>query len=103
MKILHPGIVQGKAQHKGSQIIIAQHENIVGRMLLQLFLRLHNLYRISGRLCHLTETQRNVIAELMRFFVFYILGEDTQLFCIRFLPAKLCVAHFHRCLQYIFL
>ena len=97
-KIGHPAIGQSEAENKSAGIIVPKHKDVIGNGLLKLFRDRDDLYGISGRFRHLTESKNDIISELVRLFIFDILSQNTQLF-VCLLSAQFCVAHSNGSLQ----
>ena len=98
-EIPHPGITEGKAHHKGTQIVILQHKDFVGGMLLELLCHRNDIYLKAFRLCQLAESEKDIVGKVMLFLIFHIFDDDTKLPGFCFLAAKLCIAHFHSRVQ----
>ena len=56
---------------------VPEHKDIVGSAFLKFFRGGDDFHGISGRLCGLAETKNDIMAELVRFFVVDVCGEDT--------------------------
>ena len=65
----------------------------------------HNVYFKTGGLCHLTESDQDVIGKLVGFFILNIifLDNDAELPLCIFIAPELCVAQFHSSFKNLFL
>ncbi len=93
LKILHPRVGEGEAEHECPDIIILEHKDVVGRLFLYAVVHRDDVDHIARRFRHLAKADDEIVAELVRLLVFHIFYDDAELLCITFLPAKSLVAH----------
>ena len=80
LKILHPRVVQGEADGKRSQIAVLEHENIVSRAALCLYVYRDDIHFEPGGLCHLPESHDDIMTEVMGLLILDVvaLRQDTD-------------------------
>ena len=104
LKVLNPGIAQGKADHKSSYIIMLQHKNIIMPVSLCLNINGYNFNIKSGRFCHLTKTHQDIIGKMMRFLIphIFFFYYNTDFFCWFLITPQLRITQSHGSFQNLF-
>ena len=99
VKLLHPGILQGEADHKAADVGVFEHVGVIALRLLKF-----GSYRNDGNIVllavgDLAETENDIVTELVGCFIVHVFYKDTELFVVPAAHLLGCITHFNRGVQ----
>lgn len=100
VKLLHPGILQGKSDHKAADIGVLEHVGVIAFLLLKF-----GRYRNDGNIVllavgDLAEAEDDIVTELVGCFIVHVFYKDTKFFVVPAAHLLGCITHFNRGVQY---